>query len=89
MEKIISENVKSVYTCYADCSENVIYFCGVPVMKIFQGFYEPGSKPYYCYTNRDGGSIPNMRGMTREKFLSEIERLKSYKGIPSDFPYTA
>lgn len=89
MKKVISEKVYSEYTCYCDCAENVVYFCGIPVMKIFQGFYEPGRKPSYCYTNREGGSIPNLPDMTREKFFSEIERLKSYKGIPSDFPYTA
>ena len=89
MERIISEKIKSVYTCYCDCAENVIYFCGVPVMKIFQGFHEAGSKPSYCYTYPHGGSIPNMKEMTKEKFFSEIERLKSYNGIPSDFPWTA
>lgn len=89
MKRKISEKIESEYTCYADCAENVIYFCGVAVMKIYQGFYEAGSKPYYCYTYPHGGSIPNMKSMTKEKFLSEIERLKSYTGIPSDFPWTA
>lgn len=86
MERIISEKIKSVYTCYADCAENVIYFCGVPVMKAFQGFYVPGSKVIFCYTYPHGGS---MREITKEKFLSEINRLKNYSGIPSDFPWTA
>lgn len=89
MERIISENIKSVYTCYADCAENVIYFRGVPVMKIFQGFHFPGSKPNYVYTYPHGGSIPNMKEMTREKFFEEIERLETFTGIPSDFPWTA
>ena len=89
MEKIITEKIKTVYTCYEDCAENIVYFCGVPVMKAFMGFYESSSKPCYCYTYPHGGSIPNMRQMTREKYLEEIERLKSYNGKPSDFPFTA
>ncbi len=89
MEKIIADQIKSCFTCYADCAENVIYFCGVPVMKIFKGFYDPNSKPSYVYTYPHGGSIPNMREMTKEQFFEEIERLKNFRGIPSDFPWTS
>ena len=69
----ITERLHTEYTCYADCEENVVFFDGKPVMKIYKGFYYPNSPVIYSTISKDGW----INEISKQEFTKRLQELKA------------
>lgn len=69
----ITERLHTEYKCYADCEENVVFFDGKRVMKIFRGFYSPNSPVIYGSISETG----SVHEITKQEFTKRLQELKA------------